>query len=141
MLDAVHLNLVMFRNRRLGVRRVLQIAEFVPEKRGAEEFLRANVLYRWRPSSDEIVKNSESIRFEDELSLHTGMNFQAIRDEIKTKQQILDWMVTNNLHNINQVGRVMAEYYMDEEKVLEWVQKATVPDYLKAENLPSTGEE
>ncbi len=141
MLDSVHLNLVMFRNRRLGVRRVLQIAEFIPEKRGSEEIVRANVLYRWRPSTDEIVRNAESIRFEDELSLHTGMNPQAIREEIKTKQRILEWMVSNNLHNINQVGRAMAEYYMDEEKVLNWVQKGTIPDFLKKENLPSTGEE
>lgn len=141
MLDSVHLNLVMFRNRRLGVRRVLQIAEFIPEKRGSEEVLRPNVLYRWRPSTDEIVRNAESIRFEDELSLHTGMNQQAIREEIKTKQRILEWMVSNNLHNINQVGRAMAEYYMDEEKVLNWVQKGTVPEFLKKENLPSTGEE
>ncbi len=141
MLDSVHLNLVMFRNRRLGVRRVLQLAEFVPEKRGSEEVLRPNVLYRWRPSTDEIVRNAESIRFEDELSLHTGMNPQAIREEIKTKQRILEWMVSNKLHNINQVGRAMAEYYMDEEKVLAWVQKGMVPDFLKAENLPSTGEE
>jgi len=47
MLESVHLNVVMFRNRRLGVRRMLQVAEFLPERRGGVESVKANVLYRW----------------------------------------------------------------------------------------------
>ena len=66
-LEAVHLAVVMFRNRRLGMRRVLEVAEFVPEKRGSIETLKANVLYRWRMAGDVIAKDSESIRLMDEL--------------------------------------------------------------------------
>ncbi|MDZ4256728.1 MAG: ATPase, T2SS/T4P/T4SS family, partial [archaeon] len=48
LLEAVHLNVVMFRNRRLGVRRILQLAEFVPMKTGSEgkTQLKPNILYR-----------------------------------------------------------------------------------------------
>ncbi|MBU0636369.1 Flp pilus assembly complex ATPase component TadA [Candidatus Micrarchaeota archaeon] len=141
MLEAVHLNLVMFRNRRLGVRRVLQLSELVPEKRGADDVLHANVLYRWKPATDEIVKNADSIRFLDELSLHTGMNQQTMEKELDTKQKILDWMVKHNIHNVQLVGRIMAEYYMDEEKVVDWMQKDFVPDFLKESALVKPKEE
>jgi flagellar protein FlaI len=132
MMDAVHLNIVQFRNRRLGVRRVLQIAEFLPEKRGNEDFLRANTLYRWRPSTDTIEKNAESIRLNDELGLHTGLSPQEISQDLKKKQGILNWMVKHNVHEIDRVGRIMAEYYMHEDEILEAVQGDKMPENLLA---------
>ena len=124
----MHLNVVMFRNRRLGVRRVLQVAEFIPEKRGTEETLKANTLYRWRPGNDTIIKDSESIRLFDELSMHTGLTYSEIADELKQKKKILEWLVKFDLHNIHQVGRVMARYYLDKDEVLKMVDKDRKPD-------------
>ena len=92
MLEAVHLNVVMFRNRRLGVRRILQVAEFIPERRGDKEIVKANVLYRWRGSDDKIVKHGESIRRFDELSLHTGFSRNEINEELQKKQKVIEWM-------------------------------------------------
>ncbi len=130
MLDAVHLNIVQFRNRRLGVRRVLQIAEFIPEKHGAEDTLRANVLYRWRPGSDTIEKNAESIRLNDELGLHTGLSPSEITQDLMKKQGILNWMLKNNIHDIQKVGKVFATYYMNEEELLDYVGKDKIPDFI-----------
>jgi flagellar protein FlaI len=124
MLDSVHLNVVMFRNRRLGVRRVMQAAEYILEKRGAgEESIKANVLYRWRGADDRIVKHGDSIRFFDELSLHTGLNRGELMEEIKNKQKILEWMVKRKISDVNRVGRVMAQYYMDPDSVLRAAEK------------------
>ena len=124
MLDTVHLNVVMFRNRRLGVRRVLQIAEYILEKRGqGNETVKGNVLYRWRGSDDKIVKHNESIRLFDELSLHTGLSKEEIKKEIANKQKILEWMVKSKIRDVNSVGRVMAHYYMDPDSVVEAAEK------------------
>ncbi|MFH1255855.1 MAG: ATPase, T2SS/T4P/T4SS family [Candidatus Diapherotrites archaeon] len=124
MLEAVHLNVVMFRNRRLGVRRVLEVGEFVPEKVGAEkERVKANILYRWKPGIDKIEKHADSIRLFDELSLHTGLIASELGEEILKKQRILDWMVKNDLRSLKDVGRVMATYYMHPEEIEEMVQK------------------
>jgi flagellar protein FlaI len=124
MLDAVHLNVVMFRNRRLGVRRVLQVGEFVLEKHSTtEEEVKANILYRWRGSDDKIVKHNESIRLFDELSLHTGLNKQEVLDEIDEKQKILEWMCKFNINKVNSVGKIVAQYYKEPESVLEAVKK------------------
>lgn len=113
----------MFRNRRLGVRRVLELAEFVPEKRGDKESIKANVLYRWMPAQDVIGKHSDSVRFYDELSLHTGLTIDEINKEIASKKTILDWMVKRNHRDIEHVGRIMATYYMDKEEIVKLVEK------------------
>lgn len=129
-LDSVHLNVVMFRNRRLGVRRVLQVAEFVPEKRGGAETLKANTLYRWRAGNDVIAKDSESIRLYDELGLHTGLSYNEIDKDLAQKKKILDWLVKNDMHNVHEVGAVMAHYYMDPQEVMKFVDAERKPDFV-----------
>lgn len=131
LLEAVHLNIVMFRNRRLGVRRILELAEFIPEKRGTEMAIKSNIIYRWKPSTDSIEKHSESIRFFDELSLHTGLTADEIGKELKNKQKILEWMVKNNIRKIEDVGNVMAKYYMDPDEILGIVKKGKRPGWLQ----------
>ncbi len=131
MLDAVHLNVVMFRNRRIGARRVLQVAEFIPEKRGSgDEVIKPNVLYRWKGATDEITKHAESIRLYDELGLHTGLSMSEIKSDLKVKQSILEWMVEKNIRKINDVGRVIANYYREPERIIEPMEKHALPDFL-----------
>jgi flagellar protein FlaI len=131
MLEAVHLNVVMFRNRRLGIRRVLEVAEFVPEKRGTEAAVKVNTIYRWHPSQDTIEKHNESIRFSDELALHTGFTRDEIASDISSKQNILDWMVKNNLHKIGDVGRIFARYYSEPDEVVKLAESNKLPPWLK----------
>jgi len=123
MMDAVHLNVVMFRNRRLGVRRILQVSEFLSEARGDQTTIKPNILYRWKPSTDEIGVHTESIRLFDELSLHTGLSREDIKRELSTKKLILDWMVKNNIRDITDVGAVMAEFYKDPEVIVTMAEK------------------
>ena len=126
LLDAVHLNVVMFRNRRLNVRKTLQVSEFIVEKRSVgTETLKANILYRWRGSDDKIVPYNESIKFFDELSLHTGFSKAEISKELESKENILDWMVKQKITNVNNVGKVMAEYYMDPDSITRMAEKGT----------------
>ena len=133
MLEAVHLNVVLFRNRRLGVRRLLEIAEFIPEKRGGDdkESIRANVLYRWRPADDVITKQGDSIRLFDELSLHTGLAADEITKDLATKKEILDWMVRTKIRGIEEVGKVMANFYLDEGIVLDAIKKNQKPVWVQ----------
>jgi flagellar protein FlaI len=127
MLDVVHLNVVMFRNRRLGMRRVFQVGEFILERRGAgEEGVKSNILYRWRGADDKVTKSNDSIRLFDELALHTGLNRQEINDEISEKQKILEWMVKFNVRDVNAVGKVVAQYYKDPNSVIDAVKKSKV---------------
>lgn len=119
LLEAVHLNVVMFRNRRLGVRRILQLAEFVPQKGGSEgkTQLKPNILFRWRAQNDTIEKYAESIRLFDELALHTGYTTQELTKNLADKEKILNWMRKEKIRDINQVGAVMAQYYSEPDAV------------------------
>ncbi|MBN2067848.1 MAG: type II/IV secretion system ATPase subunit [Candidatus Diapherotrites archaeon] len=132
MMEAVHLNVVMFRNRRLGVRRILQVAELIPERRGKEESIKTNILYRWRGSDDKIVQHSDSIRLIDELSLHTGLSRSEIMGDIRQKESILEWMGKFNIRSVTDVGKVMAQYYRDSEELLKHVKKNEKMEELKA---------
>jgi len=124
MLDTVHLNVVMFRNRRLGVRRILQVSEFILQKSGSKnDTVSSNTLYRWRGIEDKIVKDNESIRLMDELGLHTGLSRDEIDAELSEKKQILDWMVKQQIKDVNDVGTVVAQYYKDKTVVLDAVKK------------------
>lgn len=121
MLEAVHLNVVMFRNRRLGTRKILQLAEFVPEKRGGQtsSTLKPNILFRWKAATDTVEKYAESIRLFDELALHTGFTAGEITQNLKEKQKILEYMVKQKIRSINDVGKTMAEYYSEPEAILK----------------------
>ena len=88
-------------------------------------------MYRWKASTDNIIKHAESIRLYDELSLHTGLTSYEITDALKRKQTILEWMVKNNIRRIHDVGYVMAEYYKDSTLIEEMAQKNKKPDFLK----------
>lgn len=121
LLEAVHLNVVMFRNRRLGVRRILQLAEFVPQKTGNEgkTVLKPNILFRWRAATDTIEKYAESIRLFDELALHTGFTAQELNKNLSEKEKVLNWMVKEKIRDINEVGSIMAAYYAEPESIMK----------------------
>jgi len=85
MLNSVNLNIVMFRDRKNGIRRVYQVGEFMPGK----ETTTANIIYRWVPERDEIIPHNESLVFIDEIGRHTGMSQNEINQDLERKKSIL----------------------------------------------------
>ncbi len=119
LLVGVNLNVVMFRDRRKGIRRVYQVGEFIPSTEEGVGGVRPNILYRWRPVEDDIVEHSSSLRLYDELSRHTGMTLMQIESDLKKKQNILQWMAKNSIRHVDKVGEIMKQYYIDADSVLE----------------------
>ncbi|MFH1053264.1 MAG: ATPase, T2SS/T4P/T4SS family [Candidatus Woesearchaeota archaeon] len=123
LLGAVHLNVVMFRDRRHGLRRAYQVGEFVPSEEEGNSVVKPNILYRWKPSNDTLVAHSESLRLFEQLSRHTGMSQQEINKDIVNKKNILDWLVKNKTRSLNDVGNVMNKFYIDSEDIINKVNK------------------
>lgn len=123
-LSALHLIVVQFRHRRLGIRRTLEIAEIIP----AEEKSSFNIVYRWNAKKDMIERINKPYRINEDIYLYTGMNDQEIEEELKKKIKILEWMKDNNIKTINSVGKVVAEYYRDEDYLMEFVNKKSLSD-------------
>lgn len=113
LLRSVNLNVVMFRDRKRGIRRISQLSEFeVGDDRAS-----ANILYRWIPEKDEIVKHNMSTTFFENLSRHTGMSDKQIKEELEFKKSVFSWMIKNKIRKLEELGKVMNYYYVDREEL------------------------
>jgi len=143
MLEALHLTVVQFRHRRLGIRRTFEVAEFVPSMRpGGKSKVDVNVLYSWDPRKDVIERvrpNAKlrdiSMRLVDEIRMHTGMSDKEFEDNIEEKKKILQWMLKQNIKTVNTVGKVIADYYRDKDYVLNLVKKNKTPKQIFEKKL------
>ncbi|MGM5483348.1 MAG: type II/IV secretion system ATPase subunit [Nanobdellota archaeon] len=116
---ALHLILVQYRDRRRGIRRTLEMAEILAGS--ADQGIDLNYLYRWRPRRDVFEKDNESTRIFEELNLHTGMTFKEMKDNIKEKKDILQWLLDNNIKDVNKVGQIMSIYYKYPELLMDTI--------------------
>lgn len=123
LLQAVNLTVVMFRDRRQGIRRVYQAGEFLSGEDSGSSKIRPNLLYRWKPIEDVIVQHSKSIKLFDDLSRHTGLSMQEISQDIAVKKKILAWMVKNKIRYIDDVGKIMNDYYLNRDSILKAIKK------------------
>jgi len=136
MLESLHLLLVQYRHRRLKIRRTFEVAEIIPSYReGGETVIGVNVLYRWKPKTDKLEKLWASSRIFDEIGLHTGMVEKEMSDDLKEKELVLTWMLKNKVNTVNTVGKVIADYYDDKNRVVEIARKNQKPSDLLDEAL------
>ncbi len=111
MLDALSGIVVTFRHRRFNIRRVLEFAEVTDDGK-------SKVIHRWDVSSDKIKSVSKMNRLSKTLSLYAGMTDKEIADDIKEKVTILKWLVSKNYLDVDQVGEIVAHYYVSPDDVL-----------------------
>lgn len=123
-LSSLHLIVVQYRNRRTGARRTFEVVELT--KSGEKPEL--NTLYRWNSKTDRIEAVYPSVRVNDELKLFTGMDEQEIQEDLAGKQVILNWLLKKGIKDVNDVGKIVAEYYIDKETVLDMVAHGRVPE-------------
>jgi archaeal flagellar protein FlaI len=127
-LEALQLVVVQYRDRRRGVRRTLEVAEVLPG--GSDEKIKLNYLYRWRPRNDAFAKEDDSIRVVEDLNLHTGMTGREIQNDLDQKEQILEWMLDNNVTDVDKVGHIMRIYYKSPKILLDAIRdKAQASDF------------
>ncbi|MBI5223698.1 CpaF family protein [Candidatus Micrarchaeota archaeon] len=116
MLDALSGIVVTFRHRRLNVRRVLEFAEVTNESK-------ANVLYRWEVKTDKVRGIGKMNRLAQTLGLYSGLDEKEIEQDVEEKMKVLGWMCKNNYDTVDQVGRIVSQYYINPSEILEAVQK------------------
>jgi flagellar protein FlaI len=114
MLPAVSMILVQYRNRRTGIRRTFQISEILPDSS-------TNVLIQLNIKKDKLEKAHESISIMKTLQMFTGMTRKEINKDIKEKELVLNWLVKHNINIVDDVGRVMAEYYTEKGNLMKTV--------------------
>lgn len=127
LLNAINLNVVQFRDRRKGIRRTFQVGEFIPEETDKGIEIKANIIYRWKPSTDKIVPHADPIRFYEELSRITGFSESEIDEDLKFRRKVIDWMVKQEIKGIRNIGKIMTEYYYNKENFKDIVEKDLSP--------------
>ncbi len=118
-LESLHMIVVQYRNRRTGSRRTFEVAEILSTE-GEEP--KVNVLYKWDAKTDTIKKVNKSQRVIEEIEMHTGLTETEINKNLKDKITILDWMTEKQIKDVESVGRVVSEYYMDSDRILKIAQ-------------------
>jgi flagellar protein FlaI len=129
MMDAVDLLIVMYRDRRKGFRKVLEVSEILFAGRGDAEdvALQPNTLFRWRPVTNKLEKHKEAMKLWDKLGLYTGMNPQELESDRTEKARILRWLLDNKVKDIESVTKVISRYYGDSESLLKAVNSNKKP--------------
>ncbi len=113
MLDALAGIVVTFRHRRFNIRRVLEFAEVEKSK--------PNVLYRWDVKTDRVKGVGKMGRLGELLSLYAGMEMREIEEDVEEKMKVLNWMVKNGYYDVDQVGEIVSNYYLEPDEVLDYV--------------------
>lgn len=122
-LQSLHLLLVLYRDRRSGIRKMYEIGEVI----GSEERISLNTLYKWNIKGDVFEKVGESKRIYEELYLHTGMSKDEIENDIKEKEKIMKWMLRHHIRSVDKIGELMGVYYKIPEMVIEATEKDFPP--------------
>jgi len=120
-MGSLHLILTQYLNRRIGRRRTLEIVELLKPESGERPKL--NVLYRYNPKIDLLEKVNESERVTSELELFTGMNEREMYEDIQGKKEILEWLVRKGIKEVEDVGKIVSQYYLDKDAVLDIVRE------------------
>ncbi|MFH1849189.1 MAG: ATPase, T2SS/T4P/T4SS family [archaeon] len=102
-MSALSLIVVQNRNRRSGHRRTLQIAEITPEG-DAKVFMQYDVL------KDKLLKVAEAEELLRTLNLYTGMTKDLVYNDIREKIALLQWLVDNEVNDVNEVGSFFRKY-------------------------------
>ncbi len=125
LLGGLQMIAVMHRDRRKNVRRMLQITELIPSSGLKDMKIDMNTIYQWVASDDKFIPLAKSYRAMADIKLYTGMTEKDIDRDLMEKQVVLMWMVKNDIKDIHTVGRIVSEYYVDPERVLNGIKNGT----------------
>ncbi len=135
-IEVATLDLVItaFRQRRTGVRRILEVAEIIERMTAGKSEPVTNNIFEWKARTDKIERTMNiSQKVINKLQLYSGLTSEEITKDLEEKKKVLEWMVKNNVSNVNKIGLVASLYYMKKDTMMEIVEKGGNPEML--ENL------
>jgi flagellar protein FlaI len=110
MISAISMILVQNRNRRTGKRRTLQISEVTKDGD-------VRILMQLNVQKDKIYKINDSKILMNRLKLYTGLTSEELNENLQKKVKVLNWMVKNDVEQVNDVGAVITKYYKGNLKI------------------------
>ncbi len=113
------LNLILMQNRFTHrgktVRRITEIAEITGIEDGN---IQMNNIFEWDPKDDAVKPTGTPSMIMARLADLKGIPQEEAKDELKTRREVLEYLINENLRNIKEVSRILNEYHTDNEKLL-----------------------
>ncbi|MCL4391615.1 MAG: Flp pilus assembly complex ATPase component TadA [Candidatus Parvarchaeota archaeon] len=120
--STLDLIITAFRQRRTGVRRVLELAEIVERQISGTTELKTNNLFEWKPRTDTIERTiNTSQKIATKLALYSGLTSEEMAEDLKEKEKVLNWMIGANISNVNTIGLTASNYYANHDKLMQLV--------------------
>ncbi len=101
------------------IRRNKQIIEILDIDPRTHELI-TNEVFRWHPTTDEIRYSGKSFILE-EIMEERGWNEARMHEELKRRQEILEWMRIKKLRNYQDVSKILISYSRNPESIMELV--------------------
>ncbi len=98
------------------VRRTKQIVEIVGVDPHSQEVI-TNEVFKWDPSRDDFDFSGKSNVLE-KVMVKINYSQEKMRNELRTRKRILDWMVLNDIRKSDQVAQIITEYYVRPDEIL-----------------------
>ena len=76
-----------------------------------------NEVFKWDPASDDYEFSGKSYVLE-KIMVKINMDQDEMRNELRARKRILDWMVLNDIRKSDQVAQIITEYYVRPQAVL-----------------------
>jgi flagellar protein FlaI len=103
------------------IRRNKQIVEILDIDPRTNELI-TNEVFRWRSATDEITYSGKSYILEDIMEAR-GWNENRMREELKRRQEVLEWMRIKKIRHYKDVAKILISYFREPEVVIERVRK------------------
>ncbi len=123
MLSALDFILVQVQARVGGkrIRRNKQIVEILDIDPRTNELI-TNEVFKWRSATDEHSYSGKSYLLE-EIMEAKGWSDNRMREELKRRQEVLEWMRIKKIRHYKDVAKILISYHRDPESVIEKVRK------------------
>lgn len=100
-----------------------------------EDSLEYSSTFEWNPKTDTFDSKGSSLV--EEIQDETGKTYTEIQQEIKRREIILEYLVEVGLDNYREFTRIINQYYVAPQKVIEMIEKdntttVDIPDSLKS---------
>lgn len=119
LLGSLQLIVVMHRDRRKNIRRLLEVSELIPASGLDQIRIELNTIFKWIPSKDQITQWGKPHRALNDIKLFSAMDDTELEKTLKEKEAILQWLVDNQIKDITKVGQIISDYYKDARSVLK----------------------
>jgi flagellar protein FlaI len=113
------LNLILMQNRFTHAGKVIRRITEIAEVTGLEgDRAKINILYEWDPKTDVVKSTGIPSSLVWKLAELRGVDVMAVQNEMKRREEILKYMVDNDITGIENVGAFINEYYAKPESVI-----------------------